>query len=101
MNDKPISLVETLFALLIVFSVDVVEVLLWMVGMGFLSIVIDIPIMLLVHVWLKMKGGRWEKALFGNAIETLPIPLDILPLRSIFLLWSIHETNNPKTPLAL
>ena len=91
--DKKISLPEALIAVMIAFSVDALEVFLWFLGLGPISIIIDIPIMLLFQLWFSMKGGRWQKALLGNAIETLPIPLDALPIRSIFVMWSIHDTN--------
>lgn len=91
--DKKISLPESILAVLFALSVDAIELFLWFIGLGPLSIVIDIPITLLFQIWFTMKGGRWQKALFGNLIETLPIPLDILPIRTIFVMWSIRETN--------
>lgn len=100
MEDKKISIVETVLAVLIVFPLDLLEVALGLVGLSFLTIFADFIVMSVIHFWLWIKGGRWEPALFGNAVEFLPV-VDMLPIRTAFLIFSIYKTNYPSfSPLS-
>jgi hypothetical protein len=96
MGDKAISLPETILASIFTLLIDGIDILLWLFGIPFIGILIDIPAMLIIHFWLWMKGANYQRALVGSLVETLPIPLDLLPIRTITLWMSIHKTNHPK-----
>ena len=95
-DDKVITLPETVLASAFTLSIDGIDVLLWLFGIPYVGLVIDVAVTGIIQFWLAMKGGNYQRALTGNLIEMLPIPItEMLPIRTVALWASIYKTNHP------
>ncbi|PIR98593.1 MAG: hypothetical protein COT88_00620 [Candidatus Colwellbacteria bacterium CG10_big_fil_rev_8_21_14_0_10_41_28] len=99
MDDKKISLVESVLLLGIAIIMDGLEIILNVLGISFSIIALDFLVLGFIHLVLWLKGADWKAATGSNAIEALPIPLlDALPIRTFGLAWSIYRSNREDLP---
>lgn len=100
MKDKPFSLVESLFALMVVATLDVIEVVLGTISGGtfsFLTFPIEIVVWFSIMLWVLLKGGHMLTAriiiwALGNIAELAPY-IDLLPTRTFVLILVIYLAN--------
>lgn len=97
-GEKPISIGETLFVLMLVAPIDLLEMIIGPIFfIGPLFIFIDIAGWFAITIWLTLKGVDVQKSLgkWGAAglVELIPF-VEILPIRTITLARIIHRINS-------
>lgn len=101
-GENPISIGETIFVLMLVAPVDILEMVFGgpFFFLGPLFIFVDMAVWFCVALWLTLKGvnapkslGRWGMA---GLVELIPF-VEILPIRTFALMRLIYKINSSRS----
>jgi hypothetical protein len=96
MEDKKISMVETMFLVLFIVPLDIIELVAGVVpGLSYIAIGYDLAAMGGLFMYFHMKGGNYALPTAGSGIEAVFPGIDALPIRTITLIVAIYMTNHP------
>ncbi len=93
-EEKPGKKIETAETLLIM-SLGILADILEAITLGTLGIIINFIVAGLIALWIYMRKLKYTRFLIGAGLDMIPF-VNLLPLKSVGLWFTIKAANNPK-----